>query len=85
MRQIGNIKEAYDTFKQLIFDKNDGKCSVMHLANAYEQAANCIMEFESNEHYKEEMFHYLKRSLEISSDLVAKIPYRIVLVYSSNT
>ncbi|KAH3770012.1 hypothetical protein DPMN_171291 [Dreissena polymorpha] len=74
LRQIGDIKEAYDTFKKLIFDKNDGKCSVMHLANAYEQAANCIMEFESNEHYKEEMFHYLKRSLEISPDLVAKMP-----------
>ncbi|KAH3769759.1 hypothetical protein DPMN_171035 [Dreissena polymorpha] len=74
LRQIGDIKEAYDTFKKLIFDKNDGKCSLMHLANAYEQAANCIMEFKRNEHYKEEMFHYLKRSLEISSDLVAKIP-----------
>ncbi|KAH3769710.1 hypothetical protein DPMN_170985 [Dreissena polymorpha] len=31
------------------------------------------MEFKRNEHNKEEMFHYLKRSLEISSDLVAKI------------
>ncbi|XP_052269495.1 uncharacterized protein LOC127870943 [Dreissena polymorpha] len=71
LRQIKDSEQAYDIFKKVIKDE---QCSLFHLANSYEQAAYCILD--KNDKSKEfDMQYYLKRSVEVSCNLVAKIPF----------
>ncbi|XP_052269509.1 uncharacterized protein LOC127870949 [Dreissena polymorpha] len=74
-RQLKDPAKAYDIFKKVIKDE---RCPRVYLANAYEQAAYCILDMQPNENdsYKEfDMKYYLKRSVEISCYIVEKIPF----------
>ncbi|XP_052269489.1 uncharacterized protein LOC127870942 isoform X1 [Dreissena polymorpha] len=71
LRQIKDSDQAYDIFKKVIKDE---RCSLVLLANSYEQAAYCILD-KNNKSEEFQMQYYLKRSVEVSCNLVAKIPF----------
>lgn len=80
LRQVGQVQEAANVFVTMFVGK-DHECSTMQLLNAYEQAAFCLDELISLCHDLEEkrqMEHdcrrYLKKSIQLSSLVIAKLP-----------
>lgn len=78
-RQISKANDALETFRCLI--RGDyGTCSLVTLANAYEQAGLCLDELlaqslsDDKDFDEEDMKMYFKKSIEISSHLVSKVP-----------
>ncbi|XP_045206913.2 uncharacterized protein LOC123559160 [Mercenaria mercenaria] len=79
-RQLGNPVKALEIFEYLIKNE-EGNCSLVEIANAYEQAGLCIRDMMreciENDQYQvleHKMKMYLKSSIEISCKIVANIP-----------
>ncbi|KAL4235264.1 Interferon-induced protein [Mactra antiquata] len=79
LRQIGQLKEAEQVFKTLTRNQHR-HTSLVVLANSYEQIGYCLQEAmetdksDDPENDEEDMKMNFKRSLEISCEIVAKIP-----------
>lgn len=79
LRQLDRTDEALKSFKIILLNRN--RCSLMILANAYEQAAFCLLEktkVSKDPKTISEMEYdatvYLKQSVELSCVIASKIP-----------
>ena len=81
LRQLGRTDEAFMVFLNIIQNKGTNRCSVVTLANSYEQAAYCRIDLieqcsdpDDQNDMEMDCKHYLTQALELQCHIVAKVP-----------